>query len=102
MIKDLIGKIIIIGGYNFIEGRIAQNNVKLLDVDNNVLKIEVVDGNIIYKPLYSITSIEISDKENIEKFYRYAREIKENPNFTGDDNEFVEDKGYKFIKKKKR
>ena len=98
LLEEYKGKVIGIYGFDFDEMKNAGVNLKLLDCDTTILKLQKINGNIMLKPISSIIEINPPDDEETKKFYEYVKKFKNDPDFEGD----VPDKGYKLIKRKKR
>jgi len=99
LLKELKGQIISVTLFNTDNMRHENYNLRFLDTDKAVIKVEDYGHNIHYFPLNAMPKIEKADKENEQKFLDYENELKANPDFKGD---YEEDKGYTVIKSKKR
>ena len=93
LLSELKGKIVNITTV-FPENPINHSNLKLVDFDEDFIKISDFTGNIVYLSTSIIFSIEETDKDNIKKFYEYQKKFKKDKNFHGDLNETKKEGNY--------
>lgn len=93
LLNELKGKIVNVTTV-FPESPINHANLKLVDFDDDFIKINDFTNFPILLSTSMILTIEPADKYNSDKFYEYSKKYKKNENFRGDNNETKKEGGY--------
>lgn len=93
LLNELKGKIINVTTV-FPDSPINYSNLKLIDYDEDFIKIVDFTNFPIFLSKSIIFTIEPADKYNSDKFYEYSKKYKKDKNFRGDNNETKKEGGY--------
>ena len=93
LMQELKGKIVNITTI-FPESPVNHSNLKLIDYDEDFIKISDFTGDIVYLSISIVFSIEEADNYNIKKFYEYQSKYKKDKKFKGDLNETKKEGNY--------